>query len=127
MNDPIYDIKNWIDASGVMTGYEMQFDEWKDSEDKGARTIIVYSNAGVNEGDLQSNPNFRLLIVGAENDKTRGTDSIMQKALDLIEYAQTNFNQGCLAMIQPIVMPSGVGFTENRRPFTELNLTSIIT
>ena len=127
MSDPIYDLKSWIEDSNIAADYKLQADEWKDSDDKTQKAITIYSNAGANEGNLQSNPAFRLLITGAQHGKTRGTDTPSDIANKLIEHAKDNFQSGCLVLIQPLVMPSGVGYTKHRRPFVELNLTTIIT
>jgi len=127
MSDPIYDMKAWLENSGIVNDYTIQADEWKDDDDKTQKAVTIYANGGANEGNLQSNPAFRLKITGPQNGKTRGTDTPSDIANRLIEYAKDNFESGCLALIQPLVMPSGVGYTEQRRPFVELNLTTIIT
>lgn len=126
MIDAVEIIKDWLVAGGFNANYRIQADEWRDDGNKNDQFIVLYANGGTIEGSLQQNPGIRMFITGKIEGKSRGSLSIMETAIAIIDYAKATPTFDCLALIQPISLPSGTGKTENRRPFLELNFTTII-
>ncbi|PHR55973.1 MAG: hypothetical protein COA43_14750 [Robiginitomaculum sp.] len=126
MIDAVETIKDWLVDSGLVTDYKIQADQFKDSNVNTDKFLILYPNGGLIDGSLQENPGVRLLIMSGVESPSRGAGSIMQTALDIIDYSRVVPEFGCLALIQVINMPSGVGRSENRRAFLELNFLTII-
>ena len=114
------DIRQWLIANGLTTGYTLQYGRWNDKPSE--RLIVVFPDGGTVHGSLEERPNVRLLIMGKQNDNAVELEA---HANAIIETARDNFSHGDLALIQPVNTPIGPGFTEKSQPFFQINLTTI--
>ena len=126
MIDAVEIIKDWLVSGGYDLTHTIQADEWRDNKNSASKFIVIYNNGGIIEGSLQNNPGIRLLILGTKGEATRGAGTVSDIALQIISYAKETPTFDCLALIQPLLMPSGVAYTEERRPFTEINFLTTI-
>lgn len=129
MSDPYDEFKAWLE-SVIPSDYIGMGERWVENHDEpNQRFWVLYSSGGQIEGSLQINPNYRLIIMGARQDN--GIASMKTLASDIITRAtcsdeEPDFTTDTLALIQPISWISPIRWTEESRPFIELNFTTIV-
>lgn len=126
MTQPFDELYDWI-ANQVPTSWKGLKHRWVefDGEQK-TRFFVLFNAGGIVDGSIQTEPNMRLILMGAQRDNDIG--GLTRLASDIIESATCtdDYSTESLALIDPLQWVSPVGFTEENRPYVELTFRTII-
>lgn len=124
----IEDIKDWIFANGLSSGYRVQPYEWRDEPVTGQtstindRFIIIQPDGGqpVN-GEFRS-PFARILIIGRKPEEFQVANGVVDRANGIIKAMQDSYSQGNNFLMVPVSDISITARTEDGRPYCQINL-----
>lgn len=118
MLERVYD---YLNDSGLLTGWTSQLQFWNDSENGDEQFIVIQSNGGTQvRQDLGNDFYFSVYVVGKHGQYN--VSDVDAKANEIIGYIKQNPLDGCLGYIQlqaPLGRPM---LTEEKRPVHELLL-----
>lgn len=122
----IDDMGDWLKTI-IPQEYVPRFHRWVDSnEQANNRMWCLYQNNGNVQGTFIARPAFRLVIFGARQDTAVQDLSELAELINNTAINSTTYPEaGCLCHIAPIGWVSPVGYTEEQRPFIELNFDTI--
>lgn len=120
---PIVLFLDWLEQYVSLAGYTPSRGMWVEADGDKNRYVCIWVNAGRPPlMDLIQYPQIRLVIAGKRNGQSSGdTVPVENFAHGIIQAALANSETSCIAMVKPLGSIMGPYYSEQGRPWYEVN------
>lgn len=120
---PIVLFQDWLSQYVTLAGYTLSRGMWDESAGDGKRYVCLWIQSGraAMVGEV-TYPHIRIIVAGERNGRSTGdTPAVEAFAQQILEQALLNSETSCIAHLMPLGNLMGPSFSDQGRPYYELN------